>query len=355
MPRSFRRRALVVGAGLALALVATPVAPPAHACAPAPPPGFDVTINGEEAVIVWDAEEKVEHFIRRADFETEAEGFGFIVPTPAPPELAEVSDDVFEALAWQCRPRTRVRYETDGIELGMWLWLSARDGATAGAPEVTVLRHQKVAGYDAVVLAASEPGALVRWLGEHGYAHSDDLVAWAAPYVQQGWTFTAFKLDRPEGQSGLSTQAVRMSFGTPRPLYPYREPEGQRTAPPPPERTLRVFFVSDQRYRGDLGGGKTWAAETTYAQALGSTVLEDHLPGLLPSSAYLTVFVDRSNPRPGTDDLWFRPSDEGDVTPEPIVRTVGRPFVIPLDLLLMVGLMGAGLWWVVRRWRRRSK
>lgn len=326
----------------------------ARACAPAPPLGYDVTISGEEAVIVWDAERKLEHFIRRADFETEAEGFGFIVPTPSPPELAEVNAGLFGDLQWRMRPRVITRRQTSGIEFGLLFWAMTEDGA--GAPEagVQVLRHQTVAGYDAVVLAANDPAALVKWLGDNGYDSSDSLIAWAEPYVEQGWTFTAFKLARPDGQSGLSTSAVRMSFATERPVYPYREPQAQRKGELPPERTLRVFFVAEGRYQGALEKGTAWPGETIVAQPFEAEILERSLPGLVPKSPYLTIFVDHANPRPPDVELYFeRASDDAEVHPEPIVRTKKVPLLIPLELVVLVLGMGAVVVVFVRRRRSR--
>src|SRR5262245_44921019 len=69
------------------------------ACCPAPPRG-KVVINADQTVIIiWDAETKTQHFIRQADFRTEADDFGFLVPTPSQPELAEAGDGAFPYLA----------------------------------------------------------------------------------------------------------------------------------------------------------------------------------------------------------------------------------------------------------------
>ena len=72
MPAWTTRRARALALGLALAAVPAPSV--AHACAPAPPLDQEVIIRGEEAVIVWAVKAGREHFIRRADFETEAQG-----------------------------------------------------------------------------------------------------------------------------------------------------------------------------------------------------------------------------------------------------------------------------------------
>ena len=327
-----------------------------RACAPAPPRGYDVSIVGEEAVIVWDAARRIEHFIRRADFSTEAEGFGFIVPTPTVPELVEVEATIFERLAYAIRPREEYRYETGGISptclLFATLSMRAGDKAAAGPPPVTVLHHQVVGGYDAVVLEASDPAALSKWLADNGYAEGDTLRAWAAPYIEKNWKFTAFKLAKPEGQGGLATSPVRMSFSTDAPFYPYREPADQRGGNAAKgDRSLRVFFVSDERYSGSLPGDAHWPAEAVYAGGVGVELFDGVVPeDSIPGAPYLTAYLDESSPRPGTDDVFFAASNDGDVTPEPIVHVVKQPVPLPVELLVPI----IGVIWYVRRRRRRA-
>ena len=61
--------------------------------------------HDEDAVIVWDKERHEEHFVRNAVFDTNAPSFGFLVPVPATPTLAEASDKVFDALEEAVPPR----------------------------------------------------------------------------------------------------------------------------------------------------------------------------------------------------------------------------------------------------------
>src|SRR5262249_34877676 len=96
-----RMRALFFAAVLA-SLAAS--ARPASACATAPPYAVRVQIAEESAIIVWDEQQKREHFIRRASFHTTGKDFGFLVPTPDKPELAEVPDHVFDQLDLATRP-----------------------------------------------------------------------------------------------------------------------------------------------------------------------------------------------------------------------------------------------------------
>jgi len=87
-----------------LTLVSILAATGAYACLavgrpnPKYPHGAPVRIAEESAVIFWDAENKTEHFIRRARFETTSPDLGFLVPTPTKPTLVDVGDSVFEAL-----------------------------------------------------------------------------------------------------------------------------------------------------------------------------------------------------------------------------------------------------------------
>lgn len=97
------------------------------------------------------------------------------------------------------------------------------------SPVVRVLDEQRVAGFDAVVLSADDPAALALWLKDRGFAQGPALTEWLAPYVSKRWILTAFKDRERKPAPGaetrvIGTSAVRMTFKTDRPFYPYREP-----------------------------------------------------------------------------------------------------------------------------------
>lgn len=73
-------------------LAITTLAGVAWACGTASPPAVPVAVADESAIIVWDAATETQHFVRRASFRTDAEDFGFLVPTPSRPRLAEADD-----------------------------------------------------------------------------------------------------------------------------------------------------------------------------------------------------------------------------------------------------------------------
>lgn len=318
------------GGSLALvaALIGLTSAESLWSCAPAPPPNVPVAIASESAVIVWDAKTKTQHFIRRASFATKAHDFGFLVPTPTKPTLAEADNEVFKTLADITKPVVVQQPRPSNFSCG------CGDGKVrSDAPKVTVLEEKRVAGYDAAILEADDAGALANWLKEHGYDFAPNLKDWAAHYIQAGWKFTAFKIakDAPE-EERVGSSAVRMSFQTEKPFFPYREPEASAAEQASASRLLRVFFLGDTKASGTLGEqGKDWPGKVVWANQLGATdqqnVLKQlKLPGTAPGGTWwLTEFEDWSSPRPGTADVYFATAaDQQPVARPPHIQYVSR-------------------------------
>jgi hypothetical protein len=359
---SFQSRAIIVA--LLLSALLTPQL--ALACAPAPRPGQYVRIAEESAIIIWDEKTRTQHFIRRATFDTDAPDFGFLVPTPAEPALAEVSDSAFNDLEYLIRPKVIEKAETKGVDftpllLGFFLLSRSVGDRAQVMSSVRVLSAQRVAGYDAVVLEADNAAELNRWLGKHGYASTPSLTEWLAPYVAGRWKITAFKIAKDASYREIGTSAVRMSFTTDRPFFPYREPADQRDAKVAQggDRLLRVFLLSSSRMDGALGENSSgaWPGKTVWADRI-PEVDRERFNNLLPHDSqapqnmWLTVFEDKSSPRPGTDEIYFAPSKQEEaVQLPPVIRTYGRPVHAPLDLILI--LIGGTIF--LMRWRRRRR
>jgi hypothetical protein len=341
------------------------------ACAPAPRMGEDVKIVDESAIIVWDEANHTEHFIRRATFKTETADFGFLVPTPSKPSLAEASDKAFTHIQRLLEPKTVVDLDRspDFTPLIVRFLSALTRGEGAGAPvgappPVRVLDVQSVAGYDAVVLEADDAAALDAWLAKHGYASGPELKAWFKPYIAAHWKITAFKISKTPGSPQVGTSPVRMSFTTDRPLFPYREPAG---APPsssagdPTYRSLQILFLGDARVEGKIGnsgdpewpGAARWSDQLTEAEVSGlatELALED---SRLPAKRWLTVFEDRSSPRPGVDDLYFARSESQSPIRPVTVLTRDARIPIPIDLVLFLVVAPIGIVLLSRRFRRR--
>ena len=322
----------------------------ASACAPAPPMGSIVEVAEESAIIVWDEQNGMEHFIRRATFRSDAANFGFLVPTPTVPDLKEERDDIFVRLEDLMRPEI-LKEDIHGVRpvsLFLSFFLLNRVSEEARAPitaSVRILAAATVSGYDATVLEADDASALVKWLQEHGYAVSPSLTEWFQPYIDKKWKITAFKISG-DGKQPVATTAVRMSFKTDSPFFPYREPASQReqaSAQNSP-RLLRVFFIGTKRVEGGLGAGHSaWPGKTRWSDHLqkekwSGVASQFSLPqNQMPADPWLTVFEDDSSPRPGTDDLYFVPSQTQDrIVPRPIIEESDQRIPIPVDLILLL-------------------
>jgi hypothetical protein len=304
------------------------------ACAVAMRRGDRVEIADETALILWDPVDKVQHFIRRASFRGDAGGkdFGFLVPVPSYPTLAEAGDEAFGTLERVTAPRTVTkRREVEIIPFGC-------PGRKMAGRSVQVLQEKRVAGYDAVVLEARKGDALGKWLRERGYDFAEELKGWADDYIARGWKFAAFKVGRDEKGEPLPTSAVRLTFATDRPFFPYREPARQAS---PGGRSLRVYLVAEARYKGALKG-PAWPGHAVWsnrvdeegrAKVLGQLKLPADTG---PREWWLTEFEDRSSPRPGHDDVYF----ERDESQEAVER---RPNVVYTEPWLVDYLL-AGLW-----------
>src|SRR5262249_14088468 len=80
----------------------------AHACCAVAPAGKPVVNADQTVIIIWDAATKTQHFIRQASFKSEADDFGFLVPSPTQPELEEAGDGAFPHLRRLTEPPLRV-------------------------------------------------------------------------------------------------------------------------------------------------------------------------------------------------------------------------------------------------------
>jgi hypothetical protein len=189
-----------------------------------------------------------------------------------------------------------------------------------------VIETKRVGDFDAAVLRADDAQALERWLSSYGYASDAALSDWLEPYVKKGWFLTAFKIvNGSREQTAARASAVRMSFATDKPLFPYREPASQRDAknPLPAQRLLRVYVLAGSRVEGTLGeGGGRWPGTTVWSGAMPKDEQDFLLYALRIHNKVkdqqwsLTEFEDVSSPRPGTDDVYF--SRSGD--PSPVTR-----------------------------------
>ncbi len=326
-------------------------ASPAPACCPAPPSGKPVVNADQTVILLWDPATKTEHFIRQASFKSEADDFGFLVPSPSQPELSESGNGAFPFLQKLTEPEIRkVPRPRGGVGCGC-AGSAPMAAGKADVAEVRVLEEKMVAGFAAAVLEADSPNALVKWLKNHGYAFSSEVEAWAKPYVEAKWKITALKVAKSKDEKeekGVAAGALRMTFKSDRPLFPYREPDSKSAAEElgARHRLLRIYFLADARYQGELRIDTPWTSKVAWADKLSA---EDRTKALellkLPESTgpaewWLTEFEDPWPYFVAPGDVYFsRAADQSTVTRPPIIEYVSTGRSTDLMVCALAGVL----------------
>lgn len=258
-----------------------------------------IKLVGENAIILWDAEAKREHFIRQASFEGEAKDFGFIVPTPGKPEVAEADEEAFKLLAALVpKPATRA-----SGSLG-------NDSVAAEAGPVNVIEQYQVGDYAVSVLQAKDGKSILDWLKTNGYTNRPAMEDWLDYYAQMGWYFAALKFSRAQDSKTPETKALRVSFDAGEPFYPYKMPSD--TWPSGHFRPMSLYFVSYGVARATYRGtNKGWEANVKWSGALPRSVATKLAKAIdldvteIPPDATVTVFENTSNAQGYDRDLKF--------------------------------------------------
>jgi hypothetical protein len=333
------------------------------ACCPAPKSGQRVVNADQTVILIWDPATQTEHFIRKASFRADGEDFGFLIPSPKQPELEESGNEAFPFLAKLTEPEVQKVPRPSGMQCGCSDGQTRKALATAaGRPAVEVRAEKEVAGFHAVVLEATSAKDLVHWLKEHDYAYSPAIEAWAKPYVDSGWMITALKV--AAGKAGeaktVDAGALRLSFKTDRPLFPYREPDSEKSAEAlnSPRRLLRIYFVADARYKGELTKDVQWTGNAVWTNKLRAEDRDKTLaalklpPSTGPAEWWLTEFEEYWPYRVAPADLYFaRDADQSTLKRPPIIQYVAAP--LPTDVTVYAiagGVILPSLW---RRLRGR--
>jgi Uncharacterized protein conserved in bacteria (DUF2330) len=349
-----------------LAAILVGIPPSAQSCCPAPPSGKPVVNADQTVIILWDAATKTQHFIRRASFKSEADDFGFLIPSPGKPELAESGNEAFPTLQKLTEPEVVKRPRPAG---GGGCACDAPKFAamrSAAAPEsVNVLEQKIVAGFEASVLEATSATALTDWLRDHGYAYSPEIAVWAKPYVEAGWKVTALKVAKTaDGKSDkqVTASALRLSFQTDRPLFPYREPDPTSAAQTlgASHRLLRIYFLGNERVRGEMTKDSPWSGRVVWSGRVSPqnrTLLLDQLRlpvATGPTDWWLTEFEDNWPYKSAPADVYFsRDPDQREQKRAPIVEYVAVPRPPDGSAFLMVGAVALTAF--VPRWRRWTR
>lgn len=272
----------------------------ADACCVAYNHAHPMSLVGEKAIIIWDEEKRMEHFVRQASFAGKAEDVGFIVPTPGMPKVAEADAKAFNTMFALLPPPPANRGAAKGTEAAASL-----DVTTS----VAVLDEYDVGDYRAAILQATDGKSMVEWLKANGYSSRPAMEDWLDFYAKKKWYFAALKLTRDKNSDAVKTSAVRVSFPTDTPHYPYKMPSD--TWPRGHVRPLSLFFISRGPTAASYAGSDTpWEARGSFHGSVepARTTLALQLglkPEDIPANAEFTYFDNSSNEHGYDRDLVF--------------------------------------------------
>lgn len=181
------------------------------------------SIAVERVLLIHDEEAGVEHFIREIAFDKVDKPFGFVIPTPSRPGVFKA-----DGVPWASLERAFPMVAPDG-----------RPGAGFGSGHgrlggsgVTVLEAKPLGSFAAYVLRATDEKGLKGWLDRNQFVTTPASESWLAHYVKLGFHFVALRFDpglhrakvKREHRRELA-ETMRITFETPVPFYPYREPD----------------------------------------------------------------------------------------------------------------------------------
>jgi hypothetical protein len=310
-----RWRLVLLGLGIAGVLLPVVQTSVAHACggffrARTIPPEQRPSLAREKVLILYDAEQRKQHFVRELAFRRADDRFGFVVPTPTRPEVERVEETPFTTL--------RERFPFRLSQLGM-IGRGAGGGSGAGfgkSAGVEVLEVKKIGSFTVSILAATDAKALAQWLADNELVSSPEADVWLAHYVAMGFFYTAIRYD-PTGKTSdtIEAETMRISFPTPIPYYPYLEPEVPQSDASG-ARLLELWYVGsdpvvpvalqtrgeERRWIRPLQDGN----ETLDAREALEAALPPDLRSLLPKGTLVVqTFQDQKTRRSGFQDILF--------------------------------------------------
>lgn len=303
-------RALGRAAGIAVITCILHWSAPSRACGAAYPPGAFARLASERTVLVWDAETKTEHFIRKPVFEGDPTSFGFFVPTPTLPVVEKAEEATFDRVAALVPPPALARGKGEG----------AAPGAAGGGGHVEVLQRVTIDAFELVSLKASSSDELGGWLGANGFTDRPELRRWTQRYLSKGWIVNAMKYAGSKTPRAIETPTLRLSFAAERPFYPYTEPEPSMAderayavrAPrnAKRERALDLWVVAREpvnAYQGaDTRGPRRIGSASVPQAALSAALGDTKAWRFEPRGTWaVTHFQDDSPVRTAFDDLTF--------------------------------------------------
>jgi len=174
------------------------------------------------------------------------EDFVWVLPVPSPDVEIAVADDLFfveleSQTAPQISPPSLPPLDCPPPPESCEYCGAAGGSSDAGAGDVDVYREEVVGPYETVVIGSEDPGALVAWLNDHGYAVPEATTPTIRHYTDKGSLFVVLRLAPDQGVAAM--QPVRVEY----PGYMSRFPLRMVTVGATSALTMTLWVIADQR------------------------------------------------------------------------------------------------------------
>ncbi len=332
-------------------------------CCPIPDPDWEIQNAGQLNLVRIDKKNELVQLIPNIRFTGNARDFALIVPTPAEPALFPASATIWTEARNMTAPVVVRQSNSDdgfGCNSSSRVVGAPNDGTTGGGDAETaddgviVVNETTVGAFQATVITSDDPDALVNWLSERNFLLAEEDAAKFVPLVENGWFFTAMRLDTTKVQvpaQGWNTNVDPVLFEFAGTDFEFALPilsiNWAGTLP------VTFYIVSDDR--ASLDGFRT-----RYANRITASEYEAMLT-LYPSMADFAkagTFLTRLE-RTITTVTAFRHSifiEKAATNDEFRETTTQQQFFFrgagPAQLLVL--LIPAGAWWRARRARRND-
>lgn len=320
----------LAAAALSLVALAATLAPPraAPACGmfALRGDGTQPSIAVERVVLIHDEDAGVEHLLREIAFTRVDRPFGFVVPTPSRPSVLRADN-----LDWTGIERAFPFAAPEKVkEAG--LGFGSGHGRLGGAG-IRLLEAKPLGSFAAYVLQASDGKAMKGWLDRNQFSTTPASEAWLDRYSRLGFHFVALRFDpglhraknEREGTHrgpGPIAETLRISFDTPVPFYPYREPDRDDLAR---DRAFALWLVTRGKPKIPVAlvkeGDSLFYKRPWQEGVRRPPMSADSMPGTLGKSAWspisstseavwqVQVFEDQKRSRKGFGDVLLVPDE----------------------------------------------
>lgn len=325
------------------------LAAPGHACAcgaAVPPGGAHATMNREVAFLHWDG--TTETIVMQLDMDSSADNVALVVPTPAPATVTTADRATFTELAELTAPKIQHQRRW-GIGLGLSS-ASGRDGAVAAkGPQVLTQVH--LGPLEATTLAGGDLAGLQKWLADNGYSIRPAVASALDPYVRDGWAFVAMRLTSTTHIAG-GLDPVRLTFQSPRPVYPMR----LSVAAQGPQRVV-IFTLSDHRQQRIDDDAAHQSTQIQFAGNISSAVRDPLLRELSGNhGGYLTkmqVDIDQTSRISSDFEFGNAPDDEAYRQVQIVYDDATIPLLLLAPVLVTLLAIAAFVGFLMVRHRKR--